>query len=74
MRESEQRAVAPVVPLEVVAAITAVLSVLMEPGGFAIRGIEPLAVAPAPSAWGRAGILEQHWTRQEIRLWGRRGG
>lgn len=65
------------VPLEVVAAISAVVSVVMNtsPGGFAITSIAPEA-APAPAgaanAWAKAGVIDQHITRRSVYLWGRR--
>lgn len=59
-------------PLDVVAAITSVLSVVLgaEPGRFAIRSITPVAPAPvpAPSPWAAAGRLEQHLTRRTFAL------
>lgn len=59
-------------PLDVVAAISAVLAAVLgtEPGRLAIRSITPVAVAPAPvpAAWATAGRLEQHLTRRAFTL------
>lgn len=61
------------VPLEVVAAITAALSVVLEPGSFSVGAIRPVS-APAAAApgWAKAGVLEQQLTRRGVYLWGRR--
>lgn len=57
-------------PLDVVAAISAALSVALgtEPGRLAIRSITPLCPAPAaaPAAWAMAGRMEQHLARRSF--------
>lgn len=66
------------VPLEVVAAITAALSMVLGEGQFTLRSITPLAAAAGPTAaagaqtWGVAGRLEQHLARQHALIRHRR--
>ncbi len=57
-------------PLDVVAAISSVLAVVLgtEPGRFAIRSITPLTPAPAPSAWAMSGRVEQHLARRSFAM------
>ncbi|MCG0238525.1 MAG: hypothetical protein L6E13_04535 [Firmicutes bacterium] len=66
------------VPLEVVAAITAALSMVLGEGQFTLRSIAPLEEPPAPgpgaSAWAMAGRLEQHLSRQHALVRHRRQG
>lgn len=73
MEDRDLQTVPMAVPLEVVAAITAALSVIMTPGSFAITAIAPAGGTQGPgSAWARAGVLEQQLTRSGVYLWGRR--
>ena len=72
MPEREQSPGAWGVPLEVVAAITAVLSVVMAPGSFRINAIRPQPGPAVAPGWARAGVLEQQLTRRGVYLWGRR--
>lgn len=59
---------------EVVAAITAALSVVLDQpvGQFAITGIQPEGAAPGfsvpvpVSGWARAGVLECHLSRRQF--------
>jgi hypothetical protein len=61
-----------VVPLEIVAAITAAIAVVLEQplGSFAITRIEPHVqpqVRP-PSAWAKVGLIESHLARGQFGL------
>lgn len=58
---------------EVVAAITAALSVVLDQpmGQFAITSIQPEGASPTPapvSGWSRAGVLESHLARRQFGL------
>lgn len=59
-------------PLEVVAAITAALSAVLDQpvGSFVVTSIQPVAqpMGPAPSAWGKIGLLESHLARRQFGL------
>ena len=62
------------IPLEIVAGITAALSVVLDQpvGSFIVKSIqaEPAGAAQAParpaSSWGKAGLVETHLARRQF--------
>lgn len=58
------------IPVELVAVITAALAAVLDQpiGSFAVTSIQPQGGATAPSAWGKAGVLESHFARRQFGL------
>lgn len=59
----------PSIPLEVVAAITAAISAVLDHGEFVVTSIQPAAVPAAqgaPTVWAKAGVLESHLSRRQF--------
>lgn len=61
------------IPVELVAVITAALAAVLDRpvGSFVVTSIQPQGGVPAlaaPSAWGKAGVLESHFTRRQFGL------